>query len=66
MTKTMREELKKVKENFAIQLTVDTTSWAMKHNQVVGENREYFITLRQLDIFLNMQLDKPIKDSDKK
>lgn len=58
------EKEKQIRENFAIQLTVDTTSWAMKHNQVVGENREYFITLRQLESFLNMQLEQPIKSSD--
>ena len=59
-----QDKEKKIKDDFAIQLVVDTISWAMKHNQVVGENREYFITLRQLESFLNMQLEQPIKSSD--
>lgn len=63
-TEGKKDSIQEARENLAIALTVDTTSWAMKYNQVIGENREYFITLRQLESFLNMQLERPVKSSD--
>lgn len=33
-------------------LYADATAWAMEHNQVVGENRDYYVTLAQLEAFI--------------
>jgi ABC-type transporter Mla subunit MlaD len=43
-------------KSFLMDLLAHLTTFAMRNNQVVGEDKEYFVTLAQLEVAIKQML----------